>query len=211
MPSSTSARTIQSSTTDTVRSVVPTPPAGRTTPTRFGGVDIVLWPLEAERREEVARRGEPCVLVLAPDEPVPRTTLIEDWVREPVDTAELSARCAALHRRADCGTPPTLDDGLLLYRGAWAAVPAAQVAMVELLLDRLGRVVTKDELASAAAAAGGSTHGDAVKAAMNRLSRRIAPLGLELRSVRGRGYLLQLPDRCPVHGSSAAETKDSDS
>lgn len=206
MSSSTTTRNVRHSTPSTH----PPAPAHRVVPSRFGGVEVVRWPEEADRREELARLGQPCVFVLAVDEPAPMTELLEDWVREPIDTAELGARCAALLRRADCGTVPTLDDGLLLYRGAWAAIPAAQLAMVGLLLERLGRVVTKEELVAAAAASGGSDHADAVKAAMNRLVRRIAPLDLELRSIRGRGYLLQIPDRCPLHGSvSAAKTKDS--
>ena len=70
----------------------------------------------------------------------------------------------------------------------------------------MGSVVRKDELVAAAASAGGSSHADAVKAAMARLGRRLAPLGLVLRSVRGRGYLLEESCGCPVHGSrSAAE------
>jgi hypothetical protein len=177
---------------------------------RLGGVEVLRWPQDAERRAELAGRGEPCVLVLGIDAPVPPTGLGEDWVREPVDATELVVRCETVRRRVECATPPTLDDGLLLHHGAWAAIPPAQVAMVELLLERLGRVVTKRELAAAAAAAGGSDHEDAVKAAMARLGRRVAPLGLTLRSIRGRGHLLEVLGTCPVHATpSAAETKGS--
>jgi hypothetical protein len=175
-------------------------------PGRLGGVELVMWPSEATRREELAGAGRPCILVIAADEPVPPTASTEDWVREPVDPEELTVRAAALRRRAECGKAPTLDDGLLVHDGAWAAIPPAQIRMVELLVERLGSVVRKEELAAAADATGASDHEQAVKAAMNRLAKRLAPLGLVLRSIRGRGYLLELADPCPVHGrGSAAE------
>ena len=171
---------------------------------RAAGVAVLRWPDDAEERMALAQRGEPCVLVVDGDTPAPNTTLLEDWVRAPFDQRDLTARCEAVKSRATCGAAPTLDDGLLVHRGAWAAIPEAQVGMVELLVDRLGEVVRKDELAAAAAASGGSDHESAVKAAVARLGRRLAPLGLELRSIRGRGYLLQIADACPVHGTRSA-------
>lgn len=174
---------------------------------RVAGVDVVLWPAEADRRAALAEAGQPSLLVLADDEPVPAVGLLEDWVREPLEADEVRARCLALGRRLACARPPTLDDGLLFHDGAWAAIPPAQVAMVELLVARIGSVVRKDELMAAAEAGGGSSHEEAVKAAMGRLVKRLAPLGLTLRAIRGRGYLLEVQNDCPVHGTrSAAKT-----
>jgi hypothetical protein len=171
------------------------------------GVDVVLWPDEADRRAALDEAGRPCLLVISCDETAPRLGPLEDWVREPLEADEVRARCLALGRRAACGSPPTLDDGLLLHCGAWAAIPPAQVAMVELLVDRIGSVVRKEELVAAAEATGASSHEEAVKAAMGRLVKRLAPLGLDVRAIRGRGYLLEVRNRCPVHGTrSAAET-----
>lgn len=184
-----------------------THPIAPSTLGRLAGVDVVLWPDEAGRRAALAEAGQPCLLVLAPEEPVPEIGPNEDWAREPLDGEEMRARCLALVRRSACGAAPTLDDGLLVHCGAWAAIPPAQVAMVELLVARLGSVVRKDELSAAAASAGGSSHEEAVKAAMGRLVKRLAPLGLDLRAIRGRGYLLEARNACPVHGTrSAADT-----
>jgi hypothetical protein len=176
-------------------------------PSRTAGVSVLRWPEDSHERIAHAQREEPCVLVVVGDTPPPNTTLLEDWVRAPVDPRDLTARCEAVKVRASCGAPPTLDDGLLIHRGAWAAIPEAQIGMMELLVDRLGQVVRKEELAEAAAASGGSDHQSAVKAAVARLGRRLAPVGLELKSIRGRGYLLQIADACPLHGTrSAADT-----
>lgn len=174
---------------------------------RIAGVDVVLWPTEGRRRAALAEAGQPCMLVLAPDDPVPELGPMEDWAREPLDGHDLRARCEALVRRGSCGAPPTLDDGLLVHCGAWAAIPPAQVAMVELLVERIGSVVRRDELMAAAEAVGASSHEEAVKAAMGRLVKRLAPLGLDVRAIRGRGYLLEARNGCPVHGTrSAADT-----
>jgi hypothetical protein len=193
--------------------IAPAPTRGLThhiTPSTLGrlaGIDVVLWPDEAPRRAALAEAGQPCLLVLGVEEPVPELGPHEDWAREPLDAEEVRARCLALARRRACGAPPMLDDGLLVHCGAWAAIPPAQVAMVELLVGRIGSVVRKDELVAAAASAGGSSHEEAVKAAMGRLVKRLTPLGLDLRAIRGRGYLLEARNACPVHGTrSAAET-----
>jgi len=175
---------------------------------RVGGIELVQWPSEDERRAELAALGRPCLLVLGPDQRVPVLFELEDWVREPLEADEVAARCAALVRRSRCGAPPTLDDGLLLHGGAWAAVPPAQEGMVELLIARIGSVVNREELAAAATRCGGSGNDEAVKAAMARLGRRLEPLGLALRCIRGRGYLLETDDACPLHGTrSAADAK----
>jgi hypothetical protein len=164
----------------------------------------VRWPEEADLRRALAGDGRSCLLVVGPDTPAPRTELLEDWVREPLDPAEVAARRAGLAARRACVERPRLDDGLLLFRGGWAAVPPAQVEMAALLVERFGAVVGKEELAAAAGTAGASAHAEAVKAAMGRLGRRVAPLGLELRSVRGRGHLLQAVGTCPIHGNGGA-------
>ncbi len=75
--------------------------------------------------------------------------------------------------------------------------------MIDVLLAHLGTVVHKEQLAEAARASGASHHDDAVKSAVARLGQRIAVLGLVIRSIRGRGYLLEVEDPCPVHGTGS--------
>jgi len=171
---------------------------------RVAGVDLVLWPEEAPTRAQLAAAGRPCLLVLTGDAPVPDVGPLEDWAREPLADDEVRARCTALARRATCGERPVIDDGLLIHQGAWVAIPPAQVAMVELLVDHMGELVHKEDLVEAAAAAGGSPHEEAVKAALGRLAKRLGPVGLALRSVRGRGYILEAESACPVHGTRRA-------
>ena len=63
-------------------------------------------------------------------------------------------------------------------------------ALAAALLDRFGAVVARDTLAVRAWPEGLPTR-NALDVHVLRLRRRIAPLELEIRTVRARGYLLQ--------------------
>ena len=89
------------------------------------------------------------------------------------------------------GDRPVLDEGgLLRYGDRWVAVPLAQIPVAELLVDRFGQFVDESDIVDAYATAGATTSPAALKAAMNRLARRLRPLGLALHRVRGRGHVL---------------------
>lgn len=165
-------------------------------------VELVRWPDDEDRRRVLAAAGAPRLLVLADDTPPPSTAdLHEDWVRVPLDHHELLARRAALLRRVSCASHgPVLDeDGLLWWGERWVAIPPAQMPVVLLLVDRVRQLVRRAELLEAYAGAGGSDNPVAFKATMGRLVKRLARVDLALRSVRGRGYLLDVPNPCPLH------------
>jgi DNA-binding winged helix-turn-helix (wHTH) protein len=82
------------------------------------------------------------------------------------------------------------DDGLLHHRDSWVSLSPVEQALASALLDRFGAVVTRDMLADRAWPAGVPTR-NALDVHVLRLRRRIAPLGLEIRTVRSRGYLMQ--------------------
>ena len=86
---------------------------------------------------------------------------------------------------------PLLDeDGLLHHRDAWVSLSPVEQALAGVLLDRFGAVVTREMLADRAWPAGVPTR-NALDVHVLRLRRRIAPVGLEIRTVRSRGYLMQ--------------------
>jgi hypothetical protein len=167
-------------------------------------IELLRWPADEEQRRQLAADGVPRLLLLAADSPPPRSAdLLEDWVRLPLDHDELLARRNALVRRATCATHgPQLDgDGLLWWGDRWVAIPRAQRPVVELLVTRVRELVRRDELVSAYGATGGSPNQVAVKAMLGRLVKRFAEVGLVLKSVRGRGYLLDAPNPCPLHAA----------
>src|SRR5262245_16423453 len=65
-------------------------------------VAMVRWPGEAFRRSELAERGLPRLLLIAPEEPVPPIDpMLEDWARVPVGDEEIAARRTTLRRRCE--------------------------------------------------------------------------------------------------------------
>ncbi|HEY8338703.1 MAG TPA: winged helix-turn-helix domain-containing protein [Egibacteraceae bacterium] len=160
-------------------------------------VALVSWPEDAERLAQLRVNGAPRLLLVASSQPPPEVTdCLEDWIRIPADEAELRARRDALSRRATHHAEhPELDeDGLLRFRGSWVALPPVDAALTRTLLERFGSVVDRETLIRRAWK--GEVRGrNALDVHILRLRRRVAPLGLEIRTVRSRGYLLQAAPR----------------
>jgi hypothetical protein len=91
----------------------------------------------------------------------------------------------------DVQLAPHLDeDGLLRLGQSWVAIPDAQLPVVALLVERFDRLVRTELLAAAYVAGGHSGSEESIRSLLSRLGRRIACLGLRLRTVRGRGVVL---------------------
>jgi len=93
-----------------------------------------------------------------------------------------------------CRSPkglPVLDDGGLLRLGStWVALPPLEERLLGVLLSRFGAVVAREDLMRAGWGAG-DTRRNSLDVHMLRLRRRVDEVGLEIRTVRSRGYLLQ--------------------
>jgi DNA-binding response OmpR family regulator len=156
-------------------------------------VVLVRWPEETDRLETLRAAGVPRLL-LVPAGAAPPVTVdpLEDWVRLPADQAEIRARLTTLSSRAGTGRPvPAVDtDGVLHYCDRWVALSPVEQALAVALAERFGAVVGRDVLARRAWPDGVPTR-NALDVHILRFRRRIAALGLELRTVRSRGYLLQ--------------------
>jgi DNA-binding response OmpR family regulator len=158
-------------------------------------VDVVLvrWPEEDARLQQLRANGAPRLLLLNGESAPPELTdCLEDWIRLPADDQDVRARVAALSSRAatEAGAPQVDGDGLLRNRGSWVALSPVEAALAATLVDRFGAVVGRDTLARRAWPNGAPTR-NALDVHMLRLRRRIASLGIEIRTVRSRGYLMQ--------------------
>jgi DNA-binding response OmpR family regulator len=156
-------------------------------------VEIVRWPDESEYVERLRVQGLPRLLLLDGDTAPPAPTdCLEDWVRLPAAETDIAARTSALRRRIDRhGTRPTLDgDGILRFRDRWVGLSPVERSLAGALTERLGAVVGREPLAQRAWPGGLPTR-NALDVHMLRLRRRVEPLGLEVRTVRSRGYVLQ--------------------
>jgi DNA-binding response OmpR family regulator len=158
-------------------------------------MDVVLvrWPEEDVRLRQLRETGSPRLLLLNGESDPPESAdCLEDWIRLPADDRDMRARVARLASRSETEQPaPQVDgDGLLRYRGRWVALSPVESALAITLVDRFGAVVGRDTLARRAWPEGTPTR-NALDVHMLRLRRRIAPLGVEVRTVRSRGYLMQ--------------------
>jgi|SRR6056297_3341616 len=162
-------------------------------------MDVVLvrWPDERERREQLRQSGHPRLLLLENGEPAPVSgDELEDWIRLPADEADLRARVARLEHRAAAvaATVPSLDgDGVLRFSGSWVALPPVEARLTTALLERFGAVVSRDALARSGWPDGAPGR-NALDVHVLRLRRRLEPIGLVIRTVRSRGYVLESSD-----------------
>ena len=163
-------------------------------------VVLVRWPEEVERRDWLRTVGLARLLLVGAGFAAPKLVdPLEDWIRLPARQDELEIRIATLASRAGLVTSvPTVDeDGLLRYRGHWIALSPIERILVATLVERFGAVVARETLLRRAWA-GSRPNRNALDVHMGRLRRRIAVLDLEVRTVRGRGYLLQSVDAARV-------------
>jgi len=163
-------------------------------------VEELQLPADIQRLARLREVGAPRLIVVGDDTdpPVPLDCL-EDWVAAGASSREFEARRRALVlRAAQHAVRPLLDDdGLLHHRDAWVSLSPVEQLLASALLDRFGAVVTREILADRAWPTGVPTR-NALDVHVLRLRRRIAPLHLEIRTVRSRGYLMQAQEAALV-------------
>lgn len=159
-------------------------------------MDVVLlrWPLERQRRDALASEGRLRLLLVEEGAEAPVVDdLLEDWIRVPADEADVRARIDGLSKRLVVVQPsrPELDpDGVLRFGDGWVPLPPVEARLMGSLLERFGAVVSREQL-SRAGWPKGSPGRNALDVHVLRLRRRIGQLGLAIKTVRSRGYLLE--------------------
>ena len=158
-------------------------------------VVLVRWPEEREHVERLRASGTPRLLMIGAEVPAPTPfDALEDWIRLPAVDRDVRARANTLAARARLGNAderPSIDqDGTLWYRGRWIALSRVEGALARALVDNFTAVVRRDTLVQAGWPSGESSR-NVLDVHMVRLRRRLLAVGLEVRTVRSRGYLLQ--------------------
>ena len=78
---------------------------------------------------------------------------------------------------------------MLRFRGQSVALPDTEFRLASALLEREGAVVSRDRLRRSGT--GGQISPNTLDVQIGRLRRRVADIDLNIRTVRGRGYLLE--------------------
>ena len=161
-------------------------------------VALVRWPVERHRLDALRAVGDPRLIVVEDGAPPMGDDCLEDWLRAPVDVDELRVRVATLRSRASRHHPTaTVDsDGVLRHRGRILTLAPVQRRLAEALLERHGTVVGREALIRHTWPDGAPANRNVLDVHITRLRRLLAEVGLELKTVRRRGYLLR--DTGPV-------------
>lgn len=154
-------------------------------------VALIRWPDDEARLAEARGHGSPRLILVAPDaEPPAVADPLEDWVRLPAPDTDVRARVRTLAERAAETQLPHVAEGVLTYGESWVPVSPVEERLAAELCERFGVVVSRPSLVRAAWPHDPPSR-NALDVHVLRLRRRIEPLGLEIKTVRSRGYLLQ--------------------
>ena len=149
----------------------------------------------------------PVLLLTARDELSDRVQGLDagadDYLVKPFDLPELLARLRALRRRAAGRIGETLalgeleldlTDRELRFRGERVALSPRELALTELLMQRAGRVVSKDSIVARLSSWESDFSENSVEVYVHRLRKRFAELGAVIKTVRGFGYVMESAD-----------------
>ncbi len=122
----------------------------------------------------------------------------DDYMAKPFELAELEARVRALSRRSSgtsrmiqCGSL-TFDqtDRCALVNGEMLDLSARELGLLEILLSRAKRLVSKDQLVDHLCGWGEEVSHNAIEVYIHRLRKKLESTGVSIITVRGLGYCL---------------------
>jgi two-component system OmpR family response regulator len=126
----------------------------------------------------------------------------DDFMAKPFALNELEARVRALTRRGAGGGTPLIQHGPLSYdsvgriatlNGNSVELSAREVGLLEILLQRAGRLVSKEQLVDHLCEWGEEVSHNAIEVYVHRLRKKIECEGVRINTVRGLGYCLEKP------------------
>ena len=176
--------------------------------------DLVVLDLGLPRRDgrsvlaQLRARGTatPVLIITAHDAVDDRVASLDagadDYLVKPFALAELDARVRALIRRSHGADRSLLRHGPLVYdaanrlatvNGERLDLSARELALLELLLLRQGRVVGKEQIVEHLCSWDQDVSTNAIEVYVHRLRKKLEPAAIQVLTVRGLGYYLAKP------------------
>ncbi|MBC7215055.1 MAG: response regulator transcription factor [Burkholderiaceae bacterium] len=124
----------------------------------------------------------------------------DDYMAKPFSLQELEARVRALTRRKAGATSSVIRHGPLVYDqagrvatidGKMVELSARELGLLEVLLQRAGRLVSKDQLVERLCEWGEEVSLNAIEVYVHRLRKKIERGPIRIATVRGLGYCLE--------------------
>ena len=154
------------------------------------------------------RKQQTSVLILtARDQPGGRAQILDsgadDYMTKPFDLGELEARIRAISRRMQGNDSDDLTLGNLQYctserrvsiRGEAVPFLPRELNILELLLQRRGRVVSKPQMVERLCDWNEDITESAIEVYLHRIRKKLNGSDVNIRTIRGFGYLLEASD-----------------
>lgn len=124
----------------------------------------------------------------------------DDYLTKPFELAELAARVRALGRRQTGLVRSVIEFGPLtldaanrecLVLGQRLSLSVREFSVLEMLMSRAGKLVTKQQVVSGLSALDADFSENAVEVYVYRLRKRLEGTGVQIQTVRGFGYMLE--------------------
>ena len=124
----------------------------------------------------------------------------DDYMAKPFALSELEARVRALTRRGVGMSTSLIQHGPLVYDqagrvatldGRMVELSARELGLLEVLLQRSGRLVSKDQLVERLCEWGEEVSTNAIEVYIHRLRKKIEKGPIRIATVRGLGYCLE--------------------
>lgn len=160
--------------------------------------------LEVLVRARAKGQTVPIIILTARDDVRSRVTGLDaganDYLTKPFHLEELEARIRALLRKDRWDNKKIVSLGQLqfdtsnrtaVYQDKLLDLSSREVAILEILMQQPGRTVNKNSIRDHLSSLESEVTYNAIEIAVHRLRKKIAEAGLNIRTLRGLGYLLE--------------------